>query len=339
MSEAPLSHKLLSRPSAAKVEGIPPQRSQPVQNRVRVLLVHIPRLSIRGQARLAAEVGVSRSTISRLVSGRVNPSYRLARGVTDALERLMGRPLDMREVFSTDGTYLTASGCALCRCKGCLPEEAFDADGNLKTQWQGVRPGDWSLARPADPPPFNLPAMSYAMDESWKGGQVSASRTAPTPMRDAGNTQISEQLRKRLLSLDYPDFARCVCRLLEALGYEDARPAGRDEWKGYNRPGGGGWDLEASLPGGLAPRRVVAQIKQFATLTVHQRSVDELRGACLRAGASEGLLVTTSVFSEVVRRAAMSPAPAATAIAPIRLIDGENLAALMVRHRIGVREA
>jgi transcriptional regulator with XRE-family HTH domain len=120
--------------------------SQPVQNRVHVLLVHIPRLSIQGQARLAAEVGVSRSTISRLVHGRINPSYRLARGVTTALEKLLGRPLDMREVFSTDGTYMTSSACALTGCGGCLPDRAYDTEGNLRPEWRGQRPGDWSLA-------------------------------------------------------------------------------------------------------------------------------------------------------------------------------------------------
>jgi DNA-binding XRE family transcriptional regulator len=127
-----------------------PIQKRPIQNRVAVLLVHIPIFSIRGQARLAEDIGVSRSTISRLVSGRINPSYRLARAVTDALERRLGRPLDMRDIFSTDGTYLTPSGCGLCQCNGCLPEQAWGEDGTLKPEWRGARPGEWSCARPAN---------------------------------------------------------------------------------------------------------------------------------------------------------------------------------------------
>ena len=140
-------------PQAPKSQ--PVQNRVPIQNRVRVLLVHIPRLSIQGQARLAAEVGVSRSTVSRLVHSRINPSYRLARGVTTALERFLGRPLDMRDVFSTDGTYLNPSGCALCGCGGCLPEEAWNENGTLKPEWRDARPGDWSRARPSEPPVYS----------------------------------------------------------------------------------------------------------------------------------------------------------------------------------------
>lgn len=149
---------------------------------------------------------------------------------------------------------------------------------------------------------------------------------------------IADQLRRRLLALEYPAFARCLCVLLEALGYEEARPAGRQEWKGYNRPGGGGYDLEAVLTGGLAPRRVVAQIKQFDSLNVHQRSVDELRGACLRCGAAEAILVTTSAFSNVVLRHASEANAASTPVAPVRLIDGKELLGLLIRYRLGVRE-
>lgn len=155
---------------------------------------------------------------------------------------------------------------------------------------------------------------------------------------------IADQLRQHLLALDYPAFARCVCVLLDVLGYEEARQSGRQEWKGYNRPGGGGYDLEATLAGGLVPRRVVVQIKQYDTLNVYQRNVDELLGACLRSGAAEAILVTTSSFSKVVQRARSAISDAATVeapngwIAPVRLIDGRELLGLMIRHRLGVRE-
>ena len=117
-------------------------------NRVRVLLAHVPRYSIRGQARLAQDVGVARSTISRLVNGRTVPSAALASDVTAALSRRLGRPLDRRDVFSPDGAYPTPSGCSLCSCRGCLPPDAWGADDTLRPEWRDQRPGDWSLARP-----------------------------------------------------------------------------------------------------------------------------------------------------------------------------------------------
>ncbi len=177
---------------------------------------------------------------------------------------------------------------------------------------------------------------------------MSAGRFTPSPGMTYDHQSLASQLRLRLLALDYPSFARCVCVLLESLGYEGARPAGRQEWKGYNRPGGGGYDLEAVLPGGLVPRRVVVQIKQYDGLKVHQRNVDELLGACLRSGAGETLLITTSSFSKVVEKAQAGRKGAASSdgtaaldrasalTAPVRLIDGKELLALMIRFRIGV---
>ena len=154
---------------------------------------------------------------------------------------------------------------------------------------------------------------------------------------------LAEQLHGRLLDLDFPAFALCLCRLLQALGYQDVHLAGRREWKGYNKPGGGGYDLDATLPGSLWPgslsaRRVIVQIKQFDGLHVHQRSVDELRGTCLRVGAAEALLITTSAFSKVVRAGAATPGSASSPVAPVRLMDGEELTALLIRHRLGVKE-
>ena len=154
---------------------------------------------------------------------------------------------------------------------------------------------------------------------------------------------LAEQLHSRLLNLDFPAFALCLCRLLQALGYQDVHLAGRREWKGYNKPGGGGYDLEATLhgsllPGPLSARRVIVQIKQFDGLHVHQRSVDELRGTCLRVGAAEALLITTSAFSKVVRAGATAPGNAGSPVAPVRLMDREELIALLIHHFLGVKK-
>jgi len=125
------------------------RRYAPIYNRVRVLMVHAPRYGFQGQARLAADAGVSRSTISRLISGRINPSFRLAQAVAAALEKQLKRPLSLRETFSPDGKYPTPSGCALAGCRGCMPEEAYDAEGSLRPEYRDLRPSDWSLARPS----------------------------------------------------------------------------------------------------------------------------------------------------------------------------------------------
>ena len=115
-----------------------------IQNRIAPILSHIPWYSIEGQARLAADCHVSRSTISRLVRGKSLPSYRLARAITDALSHRLGLPLDMREIFTTDGTYPTACVCDLTPdCRGCFPDAAFDALGSRKPEYAHMNPGDW----------------------------------------------------------------------------------------------------------------------------------------------------------------------------------------------------
>jgi len=155
------------------------------------------------------------------------------------------------------------------------------------------------------------------------------------PVYDACCPQepIRTQLRRQMLALSYHAFAQCLCLLLSKIGYEDAGLSGRTGWKGRNREGG--YDIEAWLPAGVGRRRVVVQAKQFDALPVFQRSVDELRGTCLRAGAAEALLITTSAFSPVVERhAAEAPMP----VAPVRLLDGDALLDLLLRHRVGVWE-
>lgn len=159
--------------------------------------------------------------------------------------------------------------------------------------------------------------------------------------------ELRETLLRKLLGLNFHAFARCICLLLGSLGYEEVELAGRTYWKGRNRKGG--FDIAAAalaapaavLPApssgrsGLGKRRVIVQVKQFGKeSSVYQRSVDELRGVCLRVGASEALLITTSSFSPAIDQRRLLGAP----VAPVRLIDGEYLIDLMIQQRLGVQE-
>ncbi len=154
-----------------------------------------------------------------------------------------------------------------------------------------------------------------------------------SPSTDA-QAALGWALRERLLSLGYHAFLHCMADLLTALGYEDVQLSGRTNWKGRNAHGG--YDLMALLPSPPGRRRVIAQVKQYPPeRLLFQRSIDELRGACLRTGASEAMLITTSGFSPTLR----PPLLASTPLAPVRLIDGEGLIGLLIRHGIGVKEA
>lgn len=127
-----------------------------IQNRIHAIMAHVPRYSIEGQCRLAADTGFSRSAICRLVRGKSSPSYRIAQAVTDALSNRLGVPLDLREVFTTDGTYPTPCACDLTPdCRGCYPEAAYDSSGTMLPEYRRMNPGDWCRYPPMEPAPAN----------------------------------------------------------------------------------------------------------------------------------------------------------------------------------------
>lgn len=117
----PLPPPSISTPS---MNTPPPRPDGQVHNRLPEVMVHVNWYLFSPQARLARDVGVSRSTLSRLLSGRSAPSFSLAWRIAKSLEKrlgpkLAGRALDPGELFSLDGTYPTASACALVGCPGC----------------------------------------------------------------------------------------------------------------------------------------------------------------------------------------------------------------------------
>lgn len=141
------------------------------------------------------------------------------------------------------------------------------------------------------------------------------------------NQTLENQLLERLLALPFHAFAGCLYDLLSAMGYEYVTLLGRTQTRQFTRHGG--CDMEAYTHTGVTRARLVLQAKQYRR-PVSRRFIDELRGTVLRLGARQGLLITTSTFSSVARKAAE------TSVAPVQLLDGETLVRLMMEYRIGV---
>ena len=120
-------------------------RRRRVYTRIAEVMVHISYFSFQGQARLAKEAGVSKSTVSRLIRGKTLPSYSLVYSVTRALEARLGKTLDPRELVGFDDTWPTLSVCELTGCSGCLPDNAYDETGRLKPEYKDIRSGEWSI--------------------------------------------------------------------------------------------------------------------------------------------------------------------------------------------------
>lgn len=78
--------------------------------------------------------------------------------------------------------------------------------------------------------------------------------------------------------------------------------------------------------------RIYVQAKRFNEASVGAPTIQNFTGALHGRGATKGVLLTTSSFTKsAVETAQKNPTMR------IVLIDGDRLAALMVRHGVGVR--
>ncbi len=141
--------------------------------------------------------------------------------------------------------------------------------------------------------------------------------------------EIRAALERELLERIHcapPDFfERLVVDLLEAMGY------GVGEHEG--RPGDGGVDGKIREDA-LGLDEVYVQAKRYAPKnSVGSQEIDAFAGALDIKGTNKGVFFTTSTFSPAARRHAEASSK------KIVLIDGEELASLMARHSVGVRES
>jgi restriction system protein len=156
-------------------------------------------------------------------------------------------------------------------------------------------------------------------------------RTPDEVIREA-HRAVEKALRQDLLERIHsapPDFfERLVVKLLVEMGYGGSiEGAGRAIGKSGDDGVDGVIDQDA-----LGLDRVYVQAKRYASDNkVGAGAIRDFSGSLDLHRASKGLFVTTSNFTDEARNTATKLR------SHIVLIDGDQLAALMVRHSVGVR--
>jgi len=141
-------------------------------------------------------------------------------------------------------------------------------------------------------------------------------------------TALRKELLDRILAAPPAFFEGLIVKLLLAMGYGGSR---EDSGQIVGQSGDGGIDGIIDQDA-LGLDRVYVQAKRYALENaVSEPEIRAFSGSLGAAKASKGVFVTTSYFTQ--------PAHSFAERHPFRiiLVDGEQLAALMIRHNVGVR--
>jgi restriction system protein len=142
------------------------------------------------------------------------------------------------------------------------------------------------------------------------------------------NAALEADLVDRVRELSPAFFESLIIELLIAMGYGGGRA---EMGQAIGRAGDGGVD-GIIKEDALGLDIVYVQAKRYgAQNTVGRGEVQSFAGSLDGVGATKGIFVTTSAFSQGAREFAQRIAKR------IVLVDGSELARLMIRHDVGVR--
>ena len=152
-----------------------------------------------------------------------------------------------------------------------------------------------------------------------------AMRTAHQEIETALGQDLLDRIRKA--SPDF--FERLIVNLLLSMGYGGS--TNRDVGRTLGRSGDDGVDGVIDQDA-LGLDRVYIQAKRYAAgNSIGAGAIRDFFGSLDRHKATKGIFVTTSTFSPSARETAEFLSKR------IVLIDGEQLARLMIRHNVGCR--
>jgi len=207
------------------------------------------------------------------------------------------------------------------RNRGSTDVEAFvDSDSPLH-QYLGV---NW--ARELRPRTFR-PRIPVKPDKGPEAPVVETAAAEPAPTSDLQTLQerhvdrVCDELLARLQAMDEYEFENFVGRVLDALGFRDTVVVGR--------PGDGGVDVKCVLRNELVEASVAVQVKRQQT-NVGPKDISYLRDRWARK-SDKLLFITTGGYTAGAREVAEEEG-----LKPVTLVEGRQLAELMVRLRVGV---
>ncbi|MDO6967041.1 restriction endonuclease [Rhizobium alvei] len=162
--------------------------------------------------------------------------------------------------------------------------------------------------------------------------QDASGRTTPEEQIDAAYASMQAALRdellQRILSNSPTFFEQLIVDLLVAMGYGGSH---KDAAAQLGRSGDGGVDGIVNEDR-LGLDRIYVQAKRYAPGNpVGRPDVNGFVGSLVGLGATKGVFVTTSTFSQPARDYVKHLSQR------VILIDGQELADLMIEHGVGVR--
>jgi restriction system protein len=140
------------------------------------------------------------------------------------------------------------------------------------------------------------------------------------------HSEMCDELLAEVKNTTPAFFEKMVVELMQAIGYGGWS---KDSGKATQYSSDNGIDgIINEDPLGLDT--IYLQAKRYTEGVIHRPDIDKFIGALTRQGARKGVFITTSTFSSGAREAAKGLSIS------VVLIDGQQLAELMIKHNLGV---
>lgn len=140
---------------------------------------------------------------------------------------------------------------------------------------------------------------------------------------------LEDEMTQIIQEVSFHALLICVSNVLSREGYSDVQLLGRRTTKQKSYIGG--CDLAAHQRLGIFETKTLVKVIQD---DVRLRMLDEMTGAMPRTKANFGIIVTPfSTTKQVAELGNLYPGN------PIRIIEGPELAKLLVKHRLAVKDS